>query len=68
MRTLVNDAPEAADPYEHSPKMDEYSFGVLVVAKILPFQNFPNLKDCVQQQLPCTLSSVSHQLYKLTVK
>ena len=52
---MIHGAPEAADPSKHSPKMDAYSFGVLVLetlTKTLPFDNLTTLKDRVQQQYP----------------
>ena len=52
---MIYGAPEAANPTEHSSKMDVYSFGVLIaeiLTKTLPFQNLPMLKDEIQQQFP----------------
>ena len=52
---IVYGAPEAADASKHSPKMDVYSFGVLIVeilTKTLPFEILTTLKDQVQQQFP----------------
>ena len=52
---MVYGAPEAADASKHSPKMDVYSFGVLIVeilTKTLPFENLTTLKDQVLQQFP----------------
>ena len=48
-------APEAADFTKHSPKMDVYSYGVLVLevlTKTHPFQMVDALKAQVQQQFP----------------
>ena len=48
-------APEAPAPEKHSPKMDVYSFGVLVIetlTKTHPFQKVDTLKAQVQQQYP----------------
>ena len=48
-------APEAADFTKHSPKMDIYSYGVLmleVLTKTHPFQMVDALKAQVQQQFP----------------
>ena len=48
-------APEAPNPEKHSPKMDVYSFGVLVIetlTKTHPFQKVDTLKAQVQQQYP----------------
>ena len=48
-------APEAADFTKHSPKMDVYSYGVLmleVLTKTHPFQIVDALKAQVQQQFP----------------
>ena len=48
-------APEAADFTKHSPKMDVYSYGVLmleVLTKTHPFQIVDTLKAQVQQQFP----------------
>ena len=48
-------APEAADFTKHSPKMDIYSYGVLmleVLTKTHPFQMMDALKAQVQQQFP----------------
>ena len=48
-------APEAADFTKHSPKMDVYSYGVLVLevlTKTHPFQMVDALKAHVQQQFP----------------
>ena len=48
-------APEAADFTKHSPKMDVYSYGVLmleVLTKTHPFQLVDALKAQVQQQFP----------------
>ena len=48
-------APEAADFTKHSPKMDIYSYGVLmleVLTKTHPFQIVDALKAQVQQQFP----------------
>ena len=48
-------APEAADFTKHSPKMDVYSYGVLmleVLTKTHPFQMMDALKAQVQQQFP----------------
>ena len=48
-------APEAADFTKHSPKMDVYSYGVLmleVLTKTHPFQMIDTLKAEVQQQFP----------------
>ena len=48
-------APEAADFTKHSPKMDVYSYGVLmleVLTKTHPFQMVDTLKAEVQQQFP----------------
>ena len=48
-------APEAADFTKHSPKMDVYSYGVLVLevlTKTHPFQVVDALKAQVQQQFP----------------
>jgi len=48
-------APEAGDFTKHSPKMDVYSFGVLVIetlTKTHPFQMVDALKAQVQQQFP----------------
>ena len=53
---IIYGAPEAADGGKHSPKMDVYSFGVLVVetvTKTLPVENLAILiRDYVQQQFP----------------
>ena len=57
---IVYGAPEASDASKHSPKMDVYSFGVLIVeilTKTLPFEILTTLKDQVQQQF-----SQYHQL------
>ena len=48
-------APEAGDFTKHSPKMDVYSYGVLVLeilTKTHPFQVMDDLKVKVQQQFP----------------
>ena len=48
-------APEAADFTKHSPKMDVYSYGVLILeilTKTHPFQMVDALKVQVQQQFP----------------
>ena len=48
-------APEAGDFTKHSPKMDVYSYGVLVLeilTKTHPFQIVDDLKVQVQQQFP----------------
>ena len=48
-------APEACKPDEHSPKMDAYSFGVVIIetlTKTHPFQKVDTLKAQVQQQYP----------------
>ena len=48
-------APEAGDFTKHSPKMDVYSYGVLVLeilTKTHPFQMVDDLKVQVQQQFP----------------
>ena len=48
-------APEAGDFTKHSPKMDVYSYGVLileVLTKTHPFQMVGALKATVQQQFP----------------
>ena len=48
-------APEAADFTKHSPKMDVYSYGVLmleILTKTHPFQMVDALKAQVQQQFP----------------
>ena len=48
-------APEAADFTKHSPKMDVYSYGVLmleILTKTHPFQIVDALKAQVQQQFP----------------
>ena len=48
-------APEAADFTKHSPKMDIYSYGVLmleVLTKTHPFQIVDDLKVQVQQKFP----------------
>ena len=48
-------APEAADFTKHSPKMDVYSYGVLmleILTKTHPFQIVDDLKAQVQQQFP----------------
>ena len=48
-------APEAVDSTKHSPKMDVYSYGVLmleVLTKTHPFQMVDALKAQVQQQFP----------------
>ena len=48
-------APEAGDFTKHSPKMDVYSYGVLVLeilTKTHPFQMVDDLKAQVQQQFP----------------
>ena len=48
-------APEARNPEEHSPKMDVYSFGILVMetlTKIYPYEMVDALKAQVQQQYP----------------
>ena len=48
-------APEARNPEEHSPKMDVYSFGILVMetlTKIYPYEMVDTLKAQVQQQYP----------------
>ena len=48
-------APEAADFTKHSPKMDVYSYGVLILeilTKTHPFQVIGSLKAKVQQQFP----------------
>ena len=54
-------APEAADFTKHSPKMDVYSYGVLVLevlTKTHPFQMVDALKAQVQQQFPHYLQLV----------
>ena len=48
-------APEAPTPEKHSPKMDVYSFGVLVIETLTqthPFRKLDTLKAQVQQQYP----------------
>ena len=48
-------APEAGDFTKHSPKMDVYSYGVLmleILTKTHPFQIVDTLKAQVQQQFP----------------
>ena len=48
-------APEAADFTKHSPKMDVYSYGVLmleILTKTHPFQMVDALKSKAQQQFP----------------
>ena len=48
-------APEAGDFTRHSPKMDVYSYGVLmleILTKTHPFQMVDTLKAQVQQQFP----------------
>ena len=48
-------APEAGDYTKHSPKMDVYSYGVLILetlTKTHPFQMVDALKAQVQQQFP----------------
>ena len=48
-------APEAGDFTKHSPKMDVYSYGVLILeilTKTHPFQVMDDLKVKVQQQFP----------------
>ena len=48
-------APEAGDSSKHSPKMDVYSYGVLILeilTKTHPFQVVDSLKAKVQQQFP----------------
>jgi len=48
-------APEARNPEEHSPKMDVYSFGILVMetlTKIYPYEMMDALKAQVQQHYP----------------
>ena len=52
---IAYSAPEAADFTKHSPKMDVYSYGVLmleVLTKTHPFQMVDALKVQVQQQFP----------------
>ena len=52
---LAYGAPEAGDFAKHSPKMDVYSYGVLVLeilTKTHPFQMVDDLKVQVQQQFP----------------
>ena len=52
---ITYSAPEASDFTKHSPKMDVYSYGVLMleaVTKTLPFQMVDSLKAKVQQQFP----------------
>ena len=52
---VIYSAPEAADGSRHSPKMDVYSFGVLVpetLTKTLPYENLDTLKVQVKEQFP----------------
>ena len=52
---IAYSAPEAADFTKHSPKVDVYSYGVLmleVLTKTHPFQMVDALKAQVQQQFP----------------
>ena len=52
---IIYGAPEAANPKKHSPKMDVYSFGVLVLetlTKTHPFDKVDVLKAQVKQQYP----------------
>ena len=52
---IIYGAPEASDASKHSPKMDVYSFGVLVLETLtntLPIENLDALKDQVCKQFP----------------
>ena len=52
---IIYGAPEAGNASKHSPKMDVYSFGVLVLETMtstLPIENLDVLKDQVCKQFP----------------
>ena len=52
---IIYGAPEASDASKHSPKMDVYSFGVLILETLtntLPIENLDALKDQVCKQFP----------------
>ena len=52
---LLYSAPEATDASQHSPKMDVYSFGIVLLETLTntcPFRNLDTLKVQIQQQFP----------------
>ena len=54
--TIAYAAPEAADPTQHSPKMDVYSYGILIIETLttkFPLINkLDGLINCIQQNFP----------------
>ena len=53
--TMAYAAPEVAVPSQHSPKMDIYSYGILIIEALtetFPFKKVEILKTCVQEQFP----------------
>jgi len=59
-------APEVAKPYCHSPKMDVYSFGILVLEVLTvthPYLKINDLKLRVKRQFPCY-----YEVYKRAVR
>ena len=53
--TMAYAAPEVAYPTQHSPKMDVYSYGILIVETLteaFPFKKMDILKAFVQEQFP----------------
>jgi len=66
--TMAYAAPEVADPTQHSPKMDVYSYGILIIETLtttFPFKKVDILEACVQQQFPqyhqLVTSCINHQ-------
>ena len=53
--TMAYASPEVASPTQHSPKMDVYSYGILIIETLIetfPFKKVDILRACVQEQFP----------------